>query len=129
MASELTRRFMEALQEAERTGDIDPLVELFADDAELSDLGGTEPCHGKAGAVRFWRDYLGVFQQIHSTFTLVLEGDGATALEWVSEGDLPGGHPIRYAGVSALETHGGRIRKFRAYYDPTAFTTPGAPVM
>jgi ketosteroid isomerase-like protein len=129
MASELTRRFMEALQGAERTGDIGPLVELFSEDAELSNLGGTEPTHGKAGAVRFWRDYLGVFRRIRSEFTLVLEGDGAVALEWVSEGGLPGGHPIRYAGISVLEMHGGRIRRFRAYYDPAAFTTAGEPVM
>ena len=45
MASEVTRRFMEALQDAERTGDVGPLVGLFADDAELSNLAGAEPGH------------------------------------------------------------------------------------
>jgi ketosteroid isomerase-like protein len=129
MASELTRRFMEALQGAEQTGDIGPLVALFADDAELSNLGGTEPSRVPAGASHFWRAYLDVFQDIRSTFTLVVEGDGAAALEWVSEGDLPGGRPIRYAGVSLLEIGDGRIRRFRAYYDPAAFTAMAAPAL
>jgi ketosteroid isomerase-like protein len=115
MASELTGRFMEALQGAERTGDIGPLVGLFADDAELSNLGGTGPSRGRQGAERFWRDYLAVFDRIRSTFTRVIESDGAAALEWVSEGTLSGGRPIRYPGVSLLEIADGRVRQFRAY--------------
>lgn len=62
------------------------------------------------GAARLWRDFLGVFQRIRSTLTLVIEQDGAAALEWVSKGDLPGGRPIRYAGVSLLGMRDGRIR-------------------
>lgn len=129
MPSELTRHFIQALQGAERTGDIGPLVALFADDATLSNLGGTEPCHGQPGAARFWREYLGVFRSIQSSFGLILEGDAAAALEWTSEGDLPGGHPIRYSGVSVLEMRDGRIHRFRAYYDPSAFIATGGPVM
>jgi ketosteroid isomerase-like protein len=127
MASELARRFMDALQGAERTGDVGPLADLFADDAELSNLGGTEPSRGREGAIHFWRAYLGVFERIGSTFTLVLEGDDAAALEWVSDGELAAGGPIHYAGVSLLEMGDGRVRRFRTYYNPAAFVAPAVP--
>ena len=52
MASDVVRRFMEALQAAERTGEVGPLVGLFADDAELSRLGEAEPARGREGAGR-----------------------------------------------------------------------------
>ena len=39
MDGDVARRFMEALQGAERTGEVGPLVEMFADDAELSKRG------------------------------------------------------------------------------------------
>lgn len=127
MDGDVARRFMEALQGAERTGEVGPLVELFADDAELSKLAGVEPRRGREGAIQFWRDYLGAFEQIRSTFSLVVEGAGAVALEWVSEGALPGGRPIRYAGVSLLEFDDGRVRRFRTYYDSAAFVSPATP--
>src|SRR5918997_2164472 len=124
MDGDVARRFMEPLQGAERTGEVGPLVEMFADDAELSKLGDARLARGREGASRFWRDYLGAFAHIRSTFTLVVEGAGAAALEWTSEGDLPGGQPIRYSGVSLLEFDGGRVLRFRTYYDSAAFVSP-----
>jgi ketosteroid isomerase-like protein len=127
MSGDVVRRFMEALQGAERTGEVGPLVELFAEDAELSRLGVAEPDRGREGASRFWRDYLGAFAHVRSTFGLIVEGEWAAALEWTSEGTLPGGRPIGYAGVSLLEFEGGRVRRFRTYYDTAAFVSPSTP--
>src|SRR3954462_5675531 len=115
---------MEALQEAERTGEAGPLVALFADEVELSKLAAPAPDRGREGAGRFWRAYLGDFEHIRSTFTRVIEGAGAAALEWVSEGAVPGGRAIRYAGVSLVQIEGDRVRRFRTYYDSAAFVSP-----
>src|SRR5262245_699205 len=116
----MVRQFMGALQEAQGSGDVGALVALFADDAELSKLANDQPS-------RFWRDYLKSFYRVRSSFTHVFEGSGTASLEWVSEGALPGGRPIRYAGVSLLEIEGDRVRRFRAYYDSAAFVSPAMP--
>src|SRR4029079_11627460 len=127
VASAEVRRFMEALQGAEQSSDVGPLVELVAGDAELSKLAGVEPRRGREGADQFWRDYLGAFEHIRSTFTGVIEGVGEADLGSVPEGPLPGGRPIRYAGVSLLEFGEGRVRRFRTYYDSAVFVTPLTP--
>lgn len=74
-AREMTSRFMHTLQKIEETGDFKPLVDLFSDDAELTNLAMLEPLKGKEGAHRFWNKYLSVFDHIHSDFTNVVEND------------------------------------------------------
>lgn len=117
-------RFIRALQQVEETGNVEPLAELFADDAEISSLAVIEPLRGYAGAREFWKEYLHAFDHIHSQFTRVIEHDGEIILEWKSEGVLRNGCPIDYCGVSILETADGRVRRFRSYYDTAAFLKP-----
>lgn len=126
MTSEIAERFMHTLQQIEETGDVEPLVTMFSEDAELSNLAMAEPLRGKEGARQFWQKYLSVFELIHSKFTNVTEGDNTAALEWVSQGALSSGESIHYRGVSVIETDGGRVRCFRTYYDSAAFLPPGA---
>lgn len=53
MTSEIAERFMHTLQQIEETGDVEPLVAMFTEDAELSNLAMTEPLQGHDGARRF----------------------------------------------------------------------------
>jgi ketosteroid isomerase-like protein len=117
---------MRTLQETERTRDVEPLVALFAEDAELANLHEPGPLRGKDGARRFWQDYLGSFERIGSVFDHVLEGPDGAALEWVSDGALPEGRACSYRGVSLLEWEDGLVRRFRAYYDSAALRPAGA---
>ena len=126
MATPLTQDFMSALQETERTGTLEPLLALFHDDAEALNLGRTEPAQGREGLREFWQTYLHAFREIRSEFTHVIEGDRGAVLEWVSRGALPTGQPVEYRGVSVLEADGGKVRRFRTYYDSAVFLPEGA---
>ncbi len=128
MPSEIAERFMRTLREAETSGDVGPLVDLFAEDAELSNLAHDGPHRGRDGARRFWSDYLEAFQEVRSTFHHVLDTDRGAAMEWVSEGTRPGGEPLRYRGISVIEVRDGLVHRFRTYYDSAAFLAPGAGV-
>jgi ketosteroid isomerase-like protein len=126
MTSEITERFMQTLQQIEATGDVEPLVAMFTEDAELINLAMTEPLQGRDGARRFWQKYLSVFQRVQSKFTNVVEGDSTAVLEWMSEGALSTGELLNYRGVSILETDNGQVRRFRTYYDSAVFLPQGA---
>jgi ketosteroid isomerase-like protein len=123
---EMTSRFMHTLQKTEETGDIESLVALFADDAELINLAMLEPLRGREGAARFWHKYLAVFDRIHSEFTNVVENDHASVLEWISRGTLSTSEEITYRGVSVLEFNHGKVKRFQTYYDSAAFLPQGA---
>jgi hypothetical protein len=47
----------------------------------------------------------------------VFTTDTRAALEWTTEGTASDGTPVKYDGVSILETEGGLIRRFSAYFD------------
>ena len=123
---EMTSCFMQMLQRIEETGEIELLVELFSNDAELMNLAMLEPLKGKEGAHQFWDKYLSVFDQIHSEFTNVIENNDASVLEWVSKGTLSSSEEITYRGVSVLEFNNGKVQRFRTYYDSAAFLPQGA---
>lgn len=115
-------RFITALRELEGDGEAGPLVELFADDAELDTATGTPDLHGKDGARRLWTEDRRCFDEVRSEFrNVVVDGDRA-ALEWTREATTPDGRPLRYQGVSLLELDGARIRRFSTYFDPHALT-------
>jgi ketosteroid isomerase-like protein len=117
--------FMTALQKIEETRDAQPLVELFSDDCSLTNLAMTEPLKGRSGAEQFWQQYLHVFKEIRSEFFHTSETDQDMVLEWTSQGALNNGEPVQYKGVSVIEKHGGKVTKFRTYYDSAAFTPAG----
>ena len=126
MTSEIASRFMQTLQQIEETGDVEPLVAMFTENAELMNLAMVEPLQGQDGARSFWEKYLSVFERIHSEFTNVIEGDSTAVLEWVSEGALSTGESISYRGVSMIETKNGQVHHFRTYYDSAVFLPHGA---
>lgn len=126
MASEIVSQFMQTLQQIEAQKDVEPLVAMFSEDAELINLAMTEPLTGKEGARKFWQRYLSVFENIHSEFTNVVEGDNTTVLEWTSSGALSNGESLKYQGVSILEIANGNVQKFRSYYDSAVFLPTGA---
>ncbi|HVL12477.1 MAG TPA: nuclear transport factor 2 family protein [Gemmata sp.] len=121
-ARPVAERFMKALQSFESDGNVDPLVALFHDDAECVNLVHAE--RGRGGVRKFWEEYRGAFEEIHSQFTTALFADAGASLEWTSEGALPTGAPIEYRGVSVLEVDGDRVKRFRTYYDSAAFVAP-----
>jgi ketosteroid isomerase-like protein len=110
--------FIAALRALEETGDVESMAALYADDAETSGPTDNEPHVGKDGARRFWRMYRDSFEEITSSFTNVVAGAGGTLmLEWTSEGRALTGGRVGYAGVSVVELRGGRIQRFRTYFD------------
>jgi ketosteroid isomerase-like protein len=120
MAERMAERFMRTLQQIEQTGDVEPLVVLFDQEAEVGNLVLREPRRGQEGVREFWSDYLKSFGKIRSEFNHSIERDGLVVLEWISKGSLPTGQPIEYRGVSILETSDDRVQRFRTYYDSAA---------
>ncbi len=45
-------------------------------------------------------------------------------MEWVASGQLKGGQPTEYRGVSLIEHDGQAVTAFRTYYDSAAFVVP-----
>ena len=124
MPSDTVQKFIDGLRQSEQSHDPGPVAALFADDAELANLTHTRK--GAAGARQFWDEYLKAFKAVKSDFFAVNEAAGFAVLEWTSTGELPTGAPITYTGVSVLETAGGRVTRFRTYYDSAAFVAPEA---
>jgi ketosteroid isomerase-like protein len=126
MASAIAQTFMETLQQTESSGDVEPLVALFTENAELSNLAMDDPLQGRDKIRHFWKNYLSVFDRIQSRFTHVTEGNSTIVLEWVSEGALGSGEPMKYRGISVLETADQQVQRFRTYYDSAVFLPQGA---
>jgi ketosteroid isomerase-like protein len=119
--------FMRAVQEMERTRDVEVLVRLFADDADVGNPMLQKFERGRDGARSFWREYLGAFREIGSEFTDTRIAMHSAALEWKSNGALPDGAPLTYRGVSLVDfDDAGRVRRFRTYYDTAAFLPDGS---
>ena len=126
MPSDVADSFMKGLQEAERTRDVEPLVRLFSEDAEVESPMLHRAHRGHDGARQFWKEYLGAFGEVRSQFTDTRRGESSATLEWKSDGTLPDGKPISYRGVSLIEFDGGKVKRFRTYYDSAAFLPEGA---
>ena len=121
VVSPAVRRFLAALELLEMHRDLDLILECFADDSELTRLSrGVE--RGTDGARRFWKGYRDTFGDLSSRFVAVNDRGPVKVLEWLSEGTLPQGAPVRYAGVTLLETDDAThtIRRLRTYFDSSA---------
>jgi ketosteroid isomerase-like protein len=114
-------RFVRALERAERERKVEPLLEVFSDEAEVWSVGKASAGRGPEAVRRFWREYLDAFERVESRFKDVIAQDGHVALEWHSDGVLPGGKPIAYDGVSLIELEGDQVVRFRTYFDPRLF--------
>lgn len=119
MASETASRFIDALHRLEDQRDVEGLVSLFTDDTEIRHPGHHAVEHGREGARRFWQQYRGSFDDIHSEFHRVVEHDGACFLEWTGRGKVHERDRVEYDGVTVLELGDGHIRAMRTYFDPT----------
>ena len=119
MAASHADAFIAALRRLEEHGDVEAMVTLFAEDAELSSLTDAAPHHGREGARRYWEAYRDSFQEVRSEFRNVVSGDDVVVLEWTSHGRGAEGRAFEYDGVSVVEFEDGRIRRFRAYFDPS----------
>jgi len=114
--------FMQILQQIEDSRDIAPMVALYTDESTLWKPSLQQPLEGVEGATKFWSEYLAPFARIHSSFNNVIEnGEGDVVLEWVGEGELQRGGPIRYTGVSLVQMLEGKVKYFRTYYDSATF--------
>jgi hypothetical protein len=120
---DLTDRFVTALETLHADRTPDPLVELFADDAQLSKLGESRDIDAGLSAREFWERYREIFDEIGSTFRHVVVGERVAALEWRSTGTLLDGSEIDYEGVSVLDGDetATLLVGFRTYYDAAVF--------
>lgn len=117
MAEHVADQFVEALGKLEAGREVEALVSIFAENCEVGNIISPEKFQGREGAREFWAKYRDTFGEVRSTFRNVIITDGHAALEWTTEGTSSGGDPIRYDGVSILETDGAQIVRFRAYFD------------
>jgi ketosteroid isomerase-like protein len=115
-------QFVAALRQVEDQSSIDPMGPLHTDDAEISNVVMTEPDRGPEGAKHFWLQYRGSFTRVHSEFRNIVENDRAALLEWTTEVTTAAGVTTSYDGVSVLEFADGKIRRFRAYFNPNALS-------
>jgi len=118
---ELTQRFIDALHRLHTERDVDTMVGLFAEDAELRKVDDRHDATGQEGARTFWATYRAVFDQIEATFTQVISDEDTVALEWTSDGTFASGRQFSYRGISVLQGDGESISSFRTYYDSAAF--------
>jgi ketosteroid isomerase-like protein len=118
MAMERAQRFVEALTRLEENGDLDSLLELFGEDAQVSNVASHRTFHGHEGAREFWREYKGMLRQVKSTFRNMNEAWDRVSLEWTSSGTAHNGAAVDYEGVSIIEWDGEKIARFYAYFDP-----------
>ena len=118
MAMERAQRFVDALAKLEENGDVEPLLELFSDDAQVSNVASPRVFSGKDGARQFWTEYKGTLGQVKSTFRNMIESGDRVALEWESNGTAHNGAAVNYEGVSIIEWDGEHISRFYAYFDP-----------
>jgi len=122
MSKEVAEDFVEALRKLEEDRDVEPLVEIHAEDCEVGNVSVSETFRGHDGLREFWTEYRKTFDEMESTFRNVFaDEEGHAALEWTTEG-TSNGNSVSYAGVSILEIEGGKVRRFMAYFDTHALT-------
>ena len=124
----LAQQFIDALRNLEkgRENDVAALVELFSDNARITNaalqLVDKEEI-GRNGATHFWTEYKKTLGDCFSTFHHVTNDDDAAGLFWTTEGTGPDGNGVKYDGVSLLEFDAeGKITFFRGYYDTRDLT-------
>ena len=124
VTDDTTRRFMDALLHLEKERDLDPMAELFTDDAEVRSIDGHGPRQGPDGIRELFEEYLRQFDEVATTFTVVTEGAGHAAMEWTTEAVRAGGHQVSYVGVTIIDLDGGSVTGFRTVYDSAALMGP-----
>jgi len=118
MSEQVARKFVEALGRLEAGRELDGIVAVFAPECEVGNVVSPEKFGGRDGAREFWgAKYRDTFGEVRSTFRNVFATENRAALEWTTEGTSSDGSPVKYDGVSILETDGELITRFCAYFD------------
>lgn len=119
----MAHRFITELHHVE-DGDaasIDKMVDMFSDNAELSNpiiehSEGTR--HGREGIAEFWRDYRASLGEVHSEFFDITASDHSVGLYWRTTGKNAAGQPLDYEGVTLLVfDEAGKISSFKGFFD------------
>lgn len=118
MSEQSAEKFIEALGNLEKSEDVEAIVALFADDAEIGNVTLTNNLSGADGAKEFWTNYRKTFGKVGSEFTNKIHSENVSALEWTTTGTSANGSEINYDGVSILEFEGEKIKRFFAYFNP-----------
>ena len=126
MTTSNAETFKKTLQSVEQSKDPTALVDLFNDAATVDSPARETKLSGRDSIRRFWTEYLEAFRHVRSTFTVEHTIGDTSVLQWVSEGTLPTGRPIRYRGVSIVTFRGYKVASFTTYYDSAAFVIPVA---
>ena len=122
MSQEVAERFRDALWKLEEDRDVEPLVEVHADDCETGNVAVPRTFQGHDGLREFWTNYRKTFDEMKSEFRSVFADDeGHAALEWTTTGTA-NGRTVEYGGVSILEIEDGKVKRFMAYFDPREIT-------
>ena len=115
MAENTAKNFIDALHKLESDRDLDTIVGLFTENAEVGNVVTEDK---NISAHDFWKSYRENFDTVKSTFRNEIVTGSATALEWTTSGTSNGGGEFEYDGVSILEIEGDKITRFHAYFDP-----------
>ena len=119
MSAQVAHHFIAALHALEDSRDVEPLAQLYAADARVGNVQAPDRFTGPDGARRFWTEYRGTFQELHSEFRNVIATDDRAALEWTTTGSAFDGAAVTYSGVTILEMQGDQVTRSSAYFDPT----------
>ena len=120
MSKEVADDFVEALRKLEDR-DVEPLVEIHADDCEVGNVSVSETFRAHEGLSEFWTEYRKTFGEMKSTFRNVFATGEGAALEWTTQG-TSNGDAVSYDGVSILEIEGDKVSRFMAYFDTRRLT-------
>jgi ketosteroid isomerase-like protein len=116
--STLSTRFVRAFRGLENELDLQPMIQLYAEDCELRSPIVEEPLIGLEAARRYWRQYLDRFQAIRTEFVSLHDGRNGSALEWISSAVAWDGHPLEFGGATVLQSKDERITSMHVYFDP-----------
>jgi steroid delta-isomerase-like uncharacterized protein len=117
------------LNAAVNAHDLNPIGEMYADDAELT-WPGLGSIKGRAAIVGFYATMLGAFPDVQVNITRVIEEENVVAVEYVSQGTHTGPLPLpsgevpatnrqtRVAaiGIGTVDEHG-LFKTHREYFD------------
>lgn len=123
MSDDHAQAFADALQQLEKSGDVDAFVQdQFAEGATLLRPEVDQEVSGSDGARQYWQQYLGQFSDIASSFDRITGSGNLGVLEWTSTGTLAAGAAINYRGVSLLDFDDqGKVSRFATYFDTAPF--------
>lgn len=119
MSRETAEKFIAALAELEASGAVESIAALFDETSEIGNVVTIKNENAAKDAGEFWGNYRATFGEVKSEFRNKTYSEKAASLEWTTTGTNKNGQPIKYDGVSVLETNGEKITRFFAYFNPS----------